>query len=266
MYAGLSAADKDTFSRTLERYVGANRGKGLFKRPYSLFYGQNLAKRKDIIETITGLKIEDFIASIIEPGRFRDFTQGLSERFRGILEEVRASAGIHPTVAAVIDEELENLRRGLFNFKGTDLVSPPPFLRHTYSMGKYESPRPEVAVLEMRGYSVKCETPLRMDETIESWLREEVTAAVAEWNPSASIKRMLKDNIGGSFSVICKAQDPREPIDLEQMKRELQAVTARTYDRRIVGLIESIGATTAEELARLRAGYIELLRWLDRER
>ncbi|GEM_PF-5270500 len=255
MYAKLTHTEQGRFHTCLEKYLAENETKGLFKKAYSLFYGKDLGKHPEIMLPIINLKINDFIRSIIEPGFFGENIEASKVKFKEILLATRSEVGI--IAQGVIDEELANIEAGKFGFKGTDLVSPPPFIRHTYSMGKYEAPHPETAVLEMRGYSIRCKTPLRMDETIIDWVREEITAALVSWSPSKSLRRMIKGNLEASFSII---NEFTPDMDIKELKEKLNLPATRSYHASIVDFLKLL---TVHTLGGLKPMYVNLLKSLN---
>jgi len=260
MYASLDTSEKEVFSVILDKYLAANGGKKLFKAPYSLFYGEDLGQHPEIKSRIMGLTIKNFIQSIINPTHFGGLFDEFKAKFYEILTTLRGHPDTNVDAKAIIEEELENLSKGLFNFRGNDLVSPPPFLRHTYSMGKYNTPHAASAVLEVRGYSSKYKKQMRMDETVFEWLHEEIESALVDWSPSKNIKRMIKGNIEGCISAI-EQIIKTPPASIVDVKKKLSLPTTRTYYNDIARFIESL--TEIGQLQDLKTLLIELLKKME---
>ena len=255
MYSRLPPSDKDIFNSILENFLKVNGKINLFKAPYSLFYGENLAENQEIRTAVGSLKIKDFIDSIITPEKFSEFTQECRDKFHRILTELGESETIDEDAKPVIQEVLTIISKRFFNFNGKDIISPPPFLRHTYSMGKYTHLTPGTAVIEMRGYNQK-NSQLRMDETIVDWLKEEIQSTLINWEISKSLKRMIKGNIEGCLNLINKCQNSE--ISLEKLIRELHSPLIKTLSQRIMQAIHAL--RSIDELSRLKQEYIEFLK------
>jgi hypothetical protein len=71
-----------------------------------------------------------------------------------------------------------------FFVNSSDLVSPPPFLPNTYSMGKYEGNNKKTAIIEMRGYSRLYDSKMKMGPIILQWFNREFQNAYAKWDSS----------------------------------------------------------------------------------
>ena len=186
MYKKLDPAEKEKFQKNLQTFLDLNGKKKLFFKPYSLFYGIDLCSgqinKKEIsslIQSINSITIGDFFTSIINPGSFKDVIKSNKEMF---IRALMSLSGIEGVMQEIVSEEISNIEAGLFDYQGTDIISPPPFLRHSYAMGKYKEIEKDVAVLEMRGYAAAYIDSIEMNGLVNLWLEREMNGAMDIWS------------------------------------------------------------------------------------
>lgn len=167
---------------------------------------------KKLRTSLTYLKVNDWVKSIINPSMYNDAKKQNSELLGMSLGALKNILDY-----GLVNLELHNIKGNLFIKNDTDLMSPPPFLRDNYSMGKYSLPENYKeygeAIIEMRGYSAKYPY-LTMGKAIEYWLNAEIIGAINNWS-SYSFKdgqykkaiNLINDlNIKDSISILNKIQ------------------------------------------------------------
>jgi hypothetical protein len=204
MYANLAPKDKETFAEIMKSYSLNKPNKNhLFYDLYPLNYGVDICRlqnsdktvthcqkeAKEVTSTIRNIKINDFIESIISPESSKAFigknNDILSKTLKCLLEDKAIKQNKESMVNVI--KELKNIESGMFNFQGKDILSPPPFLRNTYSMGKQKTIISRDAILEMRGYSTTYHSRIPMGKPISMWLSREMDNAGKEWSDQDKI-------------------------------------------------------------------------------
>lgn len=171
MYSLLN--DKQPFNRLCEQFNGVNAP--LFGTTYSLFYeDKDLAKtHKNVADEITGLTVRQWTDSIRKP----QITRAKRERYREAWREVAEGKD-----TPEMELNRKQIKLGLYD-RGTDYLSPPPYLHNTYSMGKNdEFENPNYTIIEMRGYTANYSNNMRMGPLAERWLAREIDSARLTWN------------------------------------------------------------------------------------
>lgn len=204
MYEQLDEENKLAYHNVIKIYaVSNNYGNNLpmfqlplFQQPYTLFCGGEDITRNasgeltEIGKYINKITIGNFLESITQPTNLTNkvfFEQAndllkntLEQKKQLLLKEVQNKI-IEESIQS-IDEVLQNIQEGLFVFEGTDLLSPPPLLPHTYSLGKYKDIPSDTAVIEMRGYTGQYGNKIKMGPLVFLWLQRETENAINVWD------------------------------------------------------------------------------------
>lgn len=156
-------------------YLEEIKDQKLFKIPFSFnLEGEELSDRDEIKEIINHITLGEWVASIISPQN-KNLQKKVEEFWSKMVQDKSTKA-----------KELiyHQLRINLFNYS-EDLLSPPPFLPNTYSMGKYrDNSKNSTGIIEMRGYPTIYTSQMRMGVMLMSWLETELESAKRQWeNP-----------------------------------------------------------------------------------
>lgn len=162
MYKDLSSKDFANEQMNL-----LEKEEGLFKTVYHVFReGRDVSCEAAMRQSIAHATVKDWIESIQHP------IQGQAKRHT------------HETILSTV---LSNYSPSS-DVMCSDLLSPPPFLTPTYSMGRYNMDgNGERAIIEMRGYTALYKSDMRMGPLVFLWFTREAINAKKCWNSAGPL-------------------------------------------------------------------------------
>lgn len=230
----LENQEQESFKKNCFSYLKVNGDKQLFKKPYGLFLGEDLLNPEAIeiqeivtplIKIVNGITVEKWFSSIVDPKIFVKEKEENLFSLQKVLTKLLNKKYEECVEQSLIKVVLENIKNDEFKINYTDLLSPPPFLKNSYSMRKY-SAKKGLCLIEMRGYALKFSgVDFRLTDSLllKNWLVKEVFNFQKNWNPLIAIKEHLLSQIELYFSILNNdSTNNEEKIDILKNGKEIK--------------------------------------------